>query len=67
MRITGDGYNVVVNIITNPRCHMRGWYVRGRINGLELDSIWCGVRLDTFEQADNAVLEIIRDEFRRQA
>ena len=59
MVICGDGYNIEVVEGYDDLGH--GWFVEGFIGDMEVDSMWAGVHIPTFTQADDLVLECLRD------
>ena len=38
------------------------WESYGYINDTEIDSVWCDVHCETFDEMDEMILDIIRDE-----
>ena len=59
MIVVGDGYDI--EVVEGYDDLGYGWLVYGIINGTEIDSMWAGVHIPTFTQADDLVLECLRD------
>ncbi len=56
--ITVHGTNYEIRVYHNGKT----WESYGYINGTEIDSIWCDVHCETFEEVDEMILDIICDE-----
>lgn len=54
--ITGTSYD-----ITAWQLDDGSWAVEGHYGDVDIDSIWCGFELPTFEDADASILDIIND------
>lgn len=59
MSVTGRNYEVEIGRITNPSCKAQGWFMRGWYADVEFDSIFSGVELASFEDAEDALLDAI--------
>ena len=55
--ISGNGYEVTAYETT-----MGDWCVYGIVGDVEIDNVWAGVELATFEDADDMILGVICDE-----